>query len=313
VERWIQCTACGAKVRADRPACPRCRTKFVQAPERDPVAEAKRSRTLAMWSAAALGLAVVVVAAVWITKDPEPSTTSVARPVDPFAARRPQPQNAPAPAEAEPGPERPFLDASGAGAVAYADGNFASALEQFQAAVARNPDDAESLSNLGQLLVKLGRTAEAIPYFERAIKIIPQRWAYRFNLARAQGLLGKWDEAVATYREAQQLFPNDYATTFNLAMALHKKGDDAGAVDEYKKAIALDPNDASFRMALAISLEKLQRRTEAAAAYNDYLQLAPSAPDAERVRARIAQLSGQATPTPAPPAGSNQPGSDAAR
>jgi Flp pilus assembly protein TadD len=264
---------------------------------------------MATWSAGALAVAVLVVAGLWLAKDPEPSSTIPAkRPADPLAARRVQP---PAPPQTQPEQEteRPFLDPSGAGATAYAAGNYSSALEQFQAAIAKNPDDAEALSNLGQILVKLGRVAEAIPYYERAIKIIPQRWAYRFNLARAQGLLGKWDEAVATYREAQQLFPNDYATSFNLALALHKKGDDVGAVDEYKKAIELDPSDASFRMALAISLEKLQRRAEAIAAYNDYLQLSPSAPDADRVRARIAQLSGQATPSQPPsPTGSNQSG-----
>jgi Flp pilus assembly protein TadD len=307
VERWVQCTACDAKVRADRPACPRCRTKFVQAPTVDPEAEARRSRKLATWSGAALAVAVLGVTVVWATRESEPSPTTTARPADPLAARRVQP-NAPA-AQPEPRPvERPFLDEAGAGATAYAAGNYASALEQFQAAVKKNPDDAEALSNLGQILVRLGRTDEAIPYFERAIEIIPQRWAYRFNLARAQGLMGKWDDAIATYREAQQLFPNDYATTFNLAMALHKKGDDAGAVAEYKKAIALDPNDASFRMALAISLEKLDRRAEAIAAYNDYLQLAPSAPDAEQVRARVAQLTGQATPPQPPPAGANTGG-----
>jgi Flp pilus assembly protein TadD len=307
VERWIQCTACGAKIRADRVACPRCRAKFKPVVQTDSVAEARRSRALATWSAVALGAAVLVVVGLRMARDPEPSPTlTTARPADPLASRRVQPKTVEAETEAKPDTGRPFLDPAGTGALDYSAGNFTSALEQFQAAVSKNPSDAESLSNLGQVLVKLGRTAEAIPYFERAIKIIPQRWAYRFNLAHAQGLLGKWDDAVANYREAQQLFPTDYATAFNLAMALHKKGDDAAAVDEYKKAITLDPNDASFRMALAISLEKLQRRIEAVAAYNDYLQLAPSAPDADSVRARIAQLSGQPSPAQTPPGGAGQ-------
>ena len=308
MERWIQCTACGAKIRADRPACPRCRTKFVPTPERDPVAEAmtkpqardlvgRRAGRCRARRGCRLGREGIRAA-----HDHDGQARRSACRATCAAQRRPPPS------QRRHRSKRPFLDEAGSGAAAYATGNYGSALEQFQAAVKKNPDDAESLSNLGQLLVRLGRTAEAIPYFERAIKIIPQRWAYRFNLARAQGLLGKWDDAIATYREAQQLFPNDYATTFNLALALHKKGDDAGAVAEYKKAIALDPNDASFRMALAISLEKLDRRSEAVAAYNDYLQLAPSAPDAEQVRARVAQLSGQATPSQPPPGGSSTSG-----
>ena len=86
-------------------------------------------------------------------------------------------------------------------------------------------------------------------------------------------------------------------TTFNLALTLHKKGDDAAAVPEYQKAVALNPEDASFRMALAISLEALQKKQDAAAAYSEYLRLAPTAPDADKVKARIALLTGQTTTT----------------
>jgi cytochrome c-type biogenesis protein CcmH/NrfG len=55
-------------------------------------------------------------------------------------------------------------------------------------------------------------------------------------------------------------------------------------------------------MALGTSLERLQRPRDAAAAYEQYLKLSPSAVDAEQVRARISQL----TQSPAAP---QQPGS----
>jgi Flp pilus assembly protein TadD len=91
-------------------------------------------------------------------------------------------------------------------------------------------------------------------------------------------------------------------TTFNLARALGIKGDHAAAADEYKKAIELEPADASFRMALGVTYERLQKPAEAAAAYQEALRLAPSAPDADRVRARIAQLTGGGAPAPPAPA-----------
>ena len=80
------------------------------------------------------------------------------------------------------------------------------------------------------------------------------------------------------------------------------KGDDAEAVTEYKKAIALNPGDASFRMALAISYEALQQKSEAAGQYVEYLRLSPLAADAEKVRAKIAQLTGASATTAPPPA-----------
>lgn len=290
----VNCPSCGTKIRADRDRCPKCRMWLV---ERDPEAAAHRSRRLAGWGAGLMGAFVLIAGGFWLLGDSDAGAASPAKLVDPFAARRPAraaADESPEPAEEKAPPARAFLDSSGAAAVAYSTGDYNSALEHYQAAVEKNPDDAESLSNLGQVLVRLGRVEEALPHFERAISLIPNRWAYRFNLARAHGLLNRWDEAIAGYRQAQELFPDDYVTTFNLALALHKKGNDAAAIEQYQKAIALAPEDASFRFALALSYERLQKKAEAAAAYQEYLRLAPEAADAERVRARIEELANPA-------------------
>lgn len=268
----------------------------------EPALAAAQSRKLARAAAILAGAFVLLLAVLWFMRAPAPNTTTAIRtaPGDPLANRRQAPAateaSGPAAAKKDEGLDRPFLDPAGKGSAAYASGNYAAALAQYQEAVERNPQDAESLSNLGQVLVRMNRTEEAIPYFQRALAIVPDRWSYQFNLARALGLLGRMEESIAAYRRAQQLFPDDYVTTFNLGLALHKSGDDAGAVEQYGKAIALQPEDASFRMALANSYERLQKRAEAAAAYQEYLRLSPSAPDADKVRARIAEL--MASPKP---------------
>jgi tetratricopeptide (TPR) repeat protein len=227
----------------------------------------------------------------WIGNTTADPVDDVARPAPaaPAVTRLAAPE--PVPTGTSPAPPA-FLDAAGAGALAYTAGNYDEALAQYQAAIERNPDDAESHSNLGQVLVRVNRTAEALPHFDRALQLIPDRWAYHFNRARASGLLNRWDEAVEGYRRAQQLFPEDYATAFNLGQALHKRGDEAAAIEQYQRAIALDPADASFRLALAISYERLEKKPEAAAAYAEYLKMAPDAPDADAVRERIAALTG---------------------
>ena len=271
-------------------------------PQADPAAEAARSKRLAQISAAIITVFLLVIGGLWMLREPEPDDTAMARLAvrDPLAERRQAIARPADPNAATAAPERPFLDAAGKGTVAYSSGDYVSALARYEEAVKQNPQDAESLSNLGQVLVRMQRTAEAVPYFERATALNPNRWAYRFNLARAQALLERWDDAIASYRQAQALFPDDYATIFNLALTMHKKGDDAGAVVEYKKAIALNPGDASFRMALAISYEALQQKSEAAGQYVEYLRLSPLAADGDKVRAKIAQLTSGAAP-PAPP------------
>jgi tetratricopeptide (TPR) repeat protein len=283
----IVCEYCGAKFRSDRDRCPRCRTLIVRP---DPLAIAAKSRKLLRASAGLLGGFLLLVGVLWIRNGggDEPTFAS-SRPVSASPSVT-APVNAPATPRGD--GNIPFLDPSGSAVVAYKAGDFESARLQFLAAIEKNPNDAESLSNLGQVLIKLGQTAEALPHLQRAATLNPDRWAYRFNYARALALLERWDESIASYRQAQRLFPDDYVTTFNLAMTLHKAGNEAAAVEQYLRAIELNPTDASFRIALGISYERLQRPADAIAAYSESLRLEPSGTEAEKVRTRIAELTG---------------------
>jgi Flp pilus assembly protein TadD len=287
-------------MREDRPFCGGCRTPQAAPPLPVAVAEvaaaAESTRPSPLTISAVVGVIVMAAGIPFFWGGGDASPTAVTPRADPFASRRQTNDEPSATVTTAPVQTPGFMEAHDEGAVAYAGGNYANAAERYQAAIAKNPDDAESFSNLGQVLVREGKAEEALPYFDRAISLIPQRWAYRFNRARALGIVGRTADAVAGYRDAQQLFPDDYATAFNLGLALHKLGDEAAAVDAFQKAIQLDPNDASFRMALGTSLERLQRPRDAAAAYEAYLRLAPSAPDATAVRGRITQL----TQAPAP-------------
>ena len=219
----VACQNCGAKVRGDRNRCPRCRARLV-VPDAARVGGSRAARWLAprQSSSACLRSACGAVVQEGIRSGTRRRWTgcrSAVRPAQRRADRR--------------GTDRQccrcrrsdrFSNPRARRAVAYEAGDYNAALAKYLAAIEKNPDDAESLSNLGQVLIRLNRTPESIPYFERAVSILPGRWAYQFNLARAQGLLGHMDEAVAGYRRAQSLFPDDYATTFNLAMTLHQQG-----------------------------------------------------------------------------------------
>jgi Flp pilus assembly protein TadD len=292
--RSVNCSACGVKVRADRDRCPRCQESLKAAAPPDPAIAAARSRRLQKITSVLAGAFVLLLGVLWLRQERAPVVSS-APAGDPLSARRQAPSaTAPLVARAAPAEDRKFFEPAAAGAVAYSSGDYAAALARYQAAVEKNPQDAESWSNLGQVLVRLNKLPEALAALHKANLLAPDRWGYQFNLARAQGLSGDWKAAVASYRRAQALFPDDYATTFNLALACHKGGDDAAAVVEYEKAIRLSPEDASFRLAYAASLDKLGRGRDAAAAYGEYLRLSPSAPDADKVRTRIAELSASA-------------------
>ena len=157
-------------------------------------------------------------------------------------------------------------------------------------AVEKNPDDAESLSNLGQVLVRMNRTPEVDSVFRAGRRASCRAgWAYQFNLARALGLLGRMDEVDCRLPSGPAAVPGGLRDDLQPGDGPAQKRGRAAAVEQYQKAIALQPEDASFRKALGISYEQLKQMPQAAAAYEEYLRLSPSAADADRVRARIAR------------------------
>lgn len=283
----IVCASCGARIKVGRARCLRCGVQL-------PTLVATSSQGAGFnWRGhrglILAGVGVVALPLIFLVVSPPGSATN---PPSPVAVQSPQRTQTPksAPSASPTLVARPFLDSSRAAQAVAAAGNLDGALERFREAVQQNPDDAESLNNLGLALVHAGETKQALPHLERATKSFPGVWEYRFNLARAYSQMQHWSRAAAEYRAALELFPDDYATHYNLGVALHRQGDEEGAVAEYRRAIELAPLEPSFSLALGISYERLKRPFDAADAYRHYLEMAPSAPDADRVNAKIAAL-----------------------
>ena len=259
----------------------------------DPHVEATKSKRLAMIAGSLLLAAMIGVALLyWI----QPTGTVAAMPsrpvADPLAARRGSAVEATRPAE-----EQPAVPAANVtpDQAAYAAGDGARALEQYRLAVERNPNDADARTAMGQMLIRLSRVDDAVAQFQRAVELDGQRPAQHSNLAAALAQLRRWDEAIASYRRAQQITPNDPGLALELAKALNGKGDYAAAVGEFQKVIGADPGNAAVRISLAESYEALNQPQQAAAAYGEYLKLAPNGPDADRARSKIVRLTAPST------------------
>jgi tetratricopeptide (TPR) repeat protein len=176
------------------------------------------------------------------------------------------------------------------GQQAYASGNMDVAVERLRAAVDANPNDVRALNDLGQVLVRTGRAREAVAYLDKAVSLKSDSWTYQFNRARAYAQLQEWGQAVEGYRAAAQLFPDDYATQYNLAKALQASGNINAALAAYEKAITLAPGQSDFQLSYGLALEAAKRPQDAAGAYRRYLELEPNSPQAEKVRAHLAEI-----------------------
>ncbi len=286
----VTCGACGAKVREDRVRCLRCGAPLTAAsaarrqlsiPVIAMVASVVALGSFFAFLAGRSGDPAAVATAVTATSGTAPATAAPASAGPPTASRT------------TPDPAFVAMEIARDGLAAYKRGDVAASVDAFAAAVEADPQNVQALNNLGQALVRAGRAREAIPYFDRAIAVDEQVWAYRFNRAKGYAALEEWGRAIADYRDAARLFPDDYATAFNLAKALQASGNLSDALTEYERAISLAPGASDFYLAYAFALESAKRPQDAAATYRRFLELEESAPQAEKIRARIAQLESQ--------------------
>jgi Flp pilus assembly protein TadD len=306
---YVICAECGARIKSDREYCLRCGEPLRGLEPPAPPLPLHESLGVSQNTLMALLIVVTIVVVaggvvLWQNR-PQPETDEVAMPLNPTATPRkvssPDESGSPAAAASNDGssaapapsavPEPTMsLDALRNGGGAFAAGDYAAARDFYQAAVDKNPNDAEAHNNLGQALMRLNRVPDAVKHLERAVTLVPDKWAYRFNLAHAAGEAGQWDRAVNEYRIAVRLFPADYATQYNLALALYKKGDADAAVPEFDKAIELAPSEPSFHFSLGQALEKLGRVNDAVREYRRFLEMDPMSPEAPKLRAHIETL-----------------------
>lgn len=109
------------------------------------------------------------------------------------------------------------------------------------------------------------------------------------NVLRERGL---YDEAAEAYRRAIALAPTRAPEAHaGLAILLAERGDLPGAAAEYKSAIDqnLDAEPILYQLYGSV-LERLERRAEAVAAYEHFLELAPKSSLASAVRSVVEQL-----------------------
>jgi tetratricopeptide (TPR) repeat protein len=130
------------------------------------------------------------------------------------------------------------------------------ALEQFDAALAIQPNFTLAVFNRARALEALGRRAEAIAALETAVELDPSHAGHTV-LADAYRDAGRVDDAIATYRAALEINPR-YATALtNLANVLRDRGELEEAVRYYRRSLDADPNNVITHSNLGTTLLKL--------------------------------------------------------
>ncbi len=170
---------------------------------------------------------------------------------------------------------------------------YAEAQDVFQKDVAQTEDPAKKsqlLLNLGLVLREQGKDADAVAPFEQAKQLAPDDPNVIVQLADLYTAMGRGQDAEQLMGGSN--LPPDQAAVlrFNMAVAFMKAKKWAEADAQFRKCIELNPQMPEAHRYLAECLLRTGKRAEAVTELEEYLKLAPNAPDAETVKTDIKNI-----------------------
>jgi tetratricopeptide (TPR) repeat protein len=151
------------------------------------------------------------------------------------------------------------------GTAAIKAGDWAGARTAFEAAIKKNPKQADAHYYLGLAMDKAGDKPGAEKSYKTALDLQPDLQEAAENLTAIYVEGQKFDEAIAVARKALVKNARNAGMQLNLAFALSGKGDVEGASKAFEDAVRLAPNDAQFYLAYAQHLGAAKKADEAIA------------------------------------------------
>ena len=151
--------------------------------------------------------------------------------------------------------------------------SFSNAVQMYEQAVERSPDDAVLHENYATLLQDFGREPDAQKHWHRVIELLPHSEVGFYGLANLLDAQGHSMEAVAFFREALRRRPQAAETRNGLALALANLGRFEEAITEYEQLIRLSPGFVEARINLGLTLAGQGKHQDAARQYLEVIRL----------------------------------------
>lgn len=137
----------------------------------------------------------------------------------------------------------------------------------------------------------LMKSQEEIRQLEQIANQAPKNPEGWIMLGNALMDSNRFAEAVDAYAKALALDPKNTNVMVDMGTCLKNSGRPQQAIEEYKKALKIDPThiNANRNMGVVLAFD-LNDKKGAAKAFEKYLELAPSAPDAQEIRQLVQNL-----------------------
>lgn len=166
-----------------------------------------------------------------------------------------------------------------------ASGDQQGAIDAFEAARRRAPDDARLLGNYANLLCRLGRTAEAIEHYRRALTLAPAHGEGWLNLGLALLEVGDAGGAQQALERAVELLPQSTSAWQALGSARRGADDLEGAENALRRAVSLGPANGAAWTSLGVVRRLLGDPTDALSCYRRAREAGFGGPELEDAEA----------------------------
>ena len=106
-----------------------------------------------------------------------------------------------------------------------------------------NPNDADTIANLGAILQKQGKFDEALEFYQKAESLDPSNINTRINVGTLYQQKGDYRTAVVAYDSVLILYPDNIQANLYKAQSLAAQGENKEAQTYFKKVLSLDPDN----------------------------------------------------------------------
>jgi tetratricopeptide (TPR) repeat protein len=120
-------------------------------------------------------------------------------------------------------------------------GDFPEARALYEQVLVLDPEDANSLTNLGTICCQTGDVQQGIVFLERSLTVKPDQAHALSNLANALNMTGQFEKARTAIERSVALQPDNADAYNNLGNVRRELGDTEGALEAYEYAFALNP------------------------------------------------------------------------
>jgi protein O-mannosyl-transferase len=142
-------------------------------------------------------------------------------------------------------------------------GSFTKAIENFEAALRINPNDADAHSALGFGFAIQGRLREAFEQFDHALRLRPRLATAHTGLGLLLARQGNLSEAADHFRRALESDSRDAQAHTNLGLILKKWGQWGEAATHFRQAVEVDPESEQAQYQWGLALAEQDELTEA--------------------------------------------------